>query len=158
MSIRSATVNDAPAIARLLAQLGYPDTEAFLGANLQELLADPMELLLVWAEDNPTPLHSSAAGLRSGNPASTIAGFLSADLSIYPELKGRVATIKAFAVDETVRSKGIGRKLEAELTRLATEKGCDRIIVHCAERRIQAHQFYYRQGYTEDPKYLIKKI
>jgi GNAT superfamily N-acetyltransferase len=139
MRIRSATVNDAPAIARLLAQLGYPDTEAFLGANLQELLADPRELLLVWAEE-------------------TVAGFLSADLSIYPELKGRVATIKAFAVDETVRSKGIGRKLEAELTRLATEKGCDRIIVHCAERRTQAHQFYYRQGYTEDPKYLIKKI
>ena len=140
MSIRLANIVDAPAIARLLTQLGYPDTEAFLPDHLAEMIADPREALLVWIDK------------------TTIMGFLSMDFSIYPPIKGKVATIKALVIAETSRGQGAGRQLEAEATRLAIEKGCDRIIVHCAERRTEAHQFYYRQGYKEDPKYLIKKL
>ena len=138
--IRLATPGDTPAISRLLTQLGYPGSDAFLERHLLEMLADPRETLLVWSE------------------TATVAGFLSMDFSIYPSLKGPVATIKAFAVDENARSQGIGARLEAEATRLAREKGCDRIIVHCHTRRIRAHEFYARQGYEESPKYLVKKL
>ena len=140
MGIRLATLNDVQDISRLLTQLGYPGTEAFLATNLAEMLPDPRELLLVWAE------------------SGAILGFLSADFSIYPELNGKVATIKAFAIDENARSRGIGRQMEIELTRRAGENGCNRIIVHCAERRTRAHGFYFRQGFEESPKYLIKKL
>jgi len=140
MGIRLANIADATGISRLLTQLEYPGTEAFLGANLEEMIPDPRELLLVWAEGD------------------SITGFLSADFSIYPQLNGRIAHIKALAVDQGARSKGIGRQLEAELTRRAWEKGCVAIIVHCHTRRTRAHEFYYRQGFEESPKYLIKKL
>lgn len=140
MSIRIATVNDAGDIARLLTQLGYPGTEPFIGDHLQKMLSNPQELLLVWADGD------------------RVTGFLSMDYSTYPALQGPVATIKSFAVDENARSQGIGSLLEAEATRRAKERGCHRIIVHCAERRTRAHEFYYRQGFVEDPKYLIKKL
>ena len=138
--IRLAQAADAPAISRLLTQLGYPDTEAFISHHLKNMLADPREVPLVWADDG------------------AVIGFLSMDFSIYPSLGGPVATIKAFAVDENARNRSIGAQLEAEATRRAKEKGCDRIIVHCAERRTRAHTFYYRQGYEESPKYLIKRL
>lgn len=138
--IRLAQPADAPSLTRLLTQLGYPGTKDFIAGHLASLLADPREVLLVWAEGD------------------TITGFLSMDFSIYPPIKGLVATIKAFAVDEHARNRGVGAQLEAEATRRATERGCDRIVVHCAERRTRAHEFYYRQGYEEDPKYLIKRL
>jgi GNAT superfamily N-acetyltransferase len=140
MPIRLAALADAPGIARLLTQLGYPGTEAFLAANLEKMLADPNEVPLVWADE------------------SSIAGFLSMSFSVYPGVRGPVVTIKSFTVDENARSRGIGAQLEAEVTRRAREKGCDRIILHCAERRTRAHEFYYRQGYVESPKYLIKRL
>ena len=142
--IRLATAADASGITRLLTQLEYPGTEAFLGSNLEEMLPDPRELLLVWAD--------AARGTER------ITGFLSADFSIYPQLKGRIALIKALAVDENARSAGIGRQLEAELARDAREKGCVAVIVHCHTRRTRAHEFYYRQGFEESPKYLIKRL
>ena len=138
--IRLATPNDTLAISRLLTQLDYPGTDAFLERHLQEMLSDPREIPLVWADHD------------------TITGFLSMDFSIYPSLRGPVATMKAFAVDQNARSRGIGARLEAEATRLATEKGCDRIIVHCHTRRNRAHEFYGRQGYVESPKYLVKML
>jgi len=140
MSIRIAHIADAPAISRLLTQLGYPGTEPFIEANLREILPDPREVALVWADN------------------ATVLGFLSLEFSIYPEIRGRLATIKCFVVDENARSRGIGQQLEAEITRLAREKGCDRIVVHCAARRTLAHEFYYRRGYEESPKYLVKSL
>lgn len=140
MGIRLATLNDAPGISRLLTQLGYPGTDTFVEANLREILPNPRDVALVWADDD------------------AITGFLSMEFSIYPELKDPVATIKAFVVDDNARSRGIGARLESEITRQAKEKGCGRIVVHCAARRTRAHEFYLRRGYEEDPKYLIKRL
>lgn len=151
--IRLATAADASGICRLLTQLEYPGTEAFLGANLEAMLPDPRELLLVWSEPG-----SNGSSDPTMPPGRSITGFLSADFSIYPQLKGRIALIKALAVDEGARSQGIGRLLEAELTRRARAKGCVAVIVHCHTRRTRAHEFYYRQGFEESPKYLIKRL
>ena len=54
------------------------------------------------------------------------------------------------------RGSGVGRALEEAAAALALGRGCDRIEVHCHERRADAHRFYYRQGYEESPKYLMK--
>ncbi|AHB70531.1 hypothetical protein P262_03037 [Cronobacter malonaticus] len=61
-------------------------------------------------------------------------------------------------MSSNARSKGIGRLLESEGETLARARGCDRIEVHCHSRRSDAHRFYYRQGYTESPKYLCKSL
>lgn len=73
-------------------------------------------------------------------------------------LKGDFARISYLAVDDAYRSKGIGKLLEEYCTSLAIERNCDRIELHCHERRTAAHKFYSRQGYSESPKYLLKKL
>lgn len=147
--IRRATPADAPGISRLLTQLDYPGTEHFLPAKLSAMLADPAGILLVWAEPSPP---------SATEPGGAVLGFLSLHFIPQIALKGDFARISYFAVDETARSKGIGRQLEAEATRLAKERGCALLEVHCHTRRTRAHEFYGRQGYEESPKYLIKRL
>jgi hypothetical protein len=52
----------------------------------------------------------------------------------------------------------VGCALEAHCRKLAEERGCDRIEVHCHERRTRAHRFYFGLGYREVPKYLVRSL
>ncbi len=140
LQIRDATVADAAEITSLLASLGYPDTEPFIGQRIQTLLSHPDARLLV-AEQQ---------------------GQLCAVLSLHfiPQLAlaGDFCRISYFCIGEGVRGQGIGALLEVRATELARARGCDRIEVHCHSRRTDAHRFYARQGYTESPKYLMKSV
>jgi GNAT superfamily N-acetyltransferase len=140
MPIRRAILSDAAGISRLLTQLEYPGTEDFLANRLQHMLEDPAETLLVWAQDQ------------------TILGFLSLHFIPQIALRGDFARISYFTVDDSARSLGIGRKLEEMATRLAKERDCALMEVHCHTRRTRAHEFYARQGWVESPKYLIKRL
>lgn len=153
--IRFARHTDWPGISRLLDQLDYPGTGQFLAARLKQLLADPAEIVLVW-EDAPPPVGAAAQGA----PAEPllIQGLLSLHFIPQIALPGDFARISYFAVDTDARSAGIGRALEEHATRLARERGCELIEVHCHTRRTRAHAFYFRQGYEESPKYLIKRL
>jgi GNAT superfamily N-acetyltransferase len=139
MSIRRAQISDWQRIARLLDQLEYPGTEAFIEGRLATMLADPAEIILVWDE-------------------SGILGFLSLHFIPQIALPGDFARISYFAVDENARSLGIGLQLEEAATRLARERGCTLMEVHCHSRRTRAHEFYRRQGWEESPKYLVKRL
>ncbi|ELY4032601.1 GNAT family N-acetyltransferase [Cronobacter sakazakii] len=135
ITTRTATPADATAISALLTELDYPDTAHFIDQRLAELLAHPDERVLVAEEDG------------------ALLGVLS--LHFIPQL---ALSISYFCVSSNARSKGIGRLLESEGEALARARGCDRIEVHCHSRRSDAHRFYYRQGYTESPKYLCKSL
>jgi len=87
-----------------------------------------------------------------------VVGFIAFDFIPQLTTRGDFARISCFAVDENVRGKGIGNMLEEHFTKLAIERKCDRIEVHCHLRRVGAHRFYERQGYTESPKYFIKML
>jgi GNAT superfamily N-acetyltransferase len=150
MSIRRARIDDWESIAHLLDQLEYPGTEAFLEAKLAVMLDDPAEVLLVWDETVPDSTANVA-------PPS-ILGFLSLHFIPQIALRGDFARISYFAVDENARSLGIGRQLEEAASRLARERGCALLEVHCHSRRGRAHEFYRRQGWEESPKYLIKRL
>ncbi|KRF58279.1 GNAT family acetyltransferase [Bacillus sp. Soil768D1] len=140
MGIRTAKVDDWKAISKLLDQLDYPDTETFIKEKIEKLLIHPDEELLVYEDDE------------------RVIAFIS--LHYIPQLavKGDFARISYFAVDTTIRSKGIGRKIEEFCSDLAIKRNCDRIEVHCHTRRIDAHRFYSRQGFTESPKYFMKLL
>ncbi len=140
MNIRNATLADHPTISNLLSQLGYPGTESFLPGNLERMLSQPNSHLLVYDLDGQ------------------VAGFIAFDFLTQLVVKGDFARISCFAVDENVRGKGVGKDLEEHFTNMARERNCDRIEVHCHSRRVDAHRFYYRQGYHESPKYLIKSL
>ena len=87
-----------------------------------------------------------------------VVGFVS--LHFIPQLgvKGDFCRISYFCVDRQSRSVGIGKQLEAAIVEAAKQRQCDRIEVHCHARRNRAHGFYARQGYSEDPKYLLKRL
>ena len=140
MSIRNAVVGDWKEIAVLLDQLEYPGSAHFLERKISTMIEDPKERLLVYEEDG------------------RILGFVSLHFIPQIALEGDFARISYFAVDAAARSGGIGRQLEEYCTRLAWEKGCHLIEVHCHTRRDRAHAFYARQGYEESPKYLIKRL
>jgi len=140
MSIRKATLADHSAICKLLEQLGYPGTESYLPRNLEVMLNQSLSTVLVYDMDGE------------------VAGFIAFDFIPQLTTRGDYARISCFAVDENARGKGIGNELEEHFAKLATERKCDRIEVHCHLRRIDAHRFYERQGYEESPKYFIKML
>lgn len=140
MQIRLAEVGDHGAIAALLTDLGYPVTEPFLAQSIQRQLDHPDAALFV-AVDQLLPV-----------------GVIS--LNFIPQLAraGDFCRISYFCVSPEVRGQGVGAALEAYACELARARGCDRIEVHCHSSRDRAHQFYYRQGYAESPKYLVKSL
>ena len=140
MGIRKAKISDWKDISRLLVQLGYPGTEPFMEDKLERLLRHPDEEVLVYEYEG------EAVGIISLHFIPQIA------------LEGDFARISYFVIDEAMRQKGIGREIESYCVELANARKCDRIEVHSHARRTGAHAFYDRQGYTESPKYLIKKL
>ena len=144
--IRKAKVSDWPQIRLLLDQLEYKGTEGFLEARIERLVNDPDEALLVYEED------------LAGGKEAKILGFISLHFIPQIALEGDFARISYFAVHERARGGGIGQALEEHCMELARERGCSLIEVHCHTRRERAHVFYFRQGYEESPKYLIKRL
>lgn len=140
MSIRNAMLSDAKTIQDLLRQLDYPTTDRFIEEKLPLLLNHPDHSLIVYEKQG------------------RVVGMISIHFIPQIALAGDFANICYFAVDENVRSEGVGAKLEAYCTQLAKERKCDRIFVHCHIRREDAHRFYNRQDYQESPKYLMKQI
>ncbi|MBR8657429.1 GNAT family N-acetyltransferase [Achromobacter sp. Marseille-Q0513] len=140
MRIRDAEIKDGAAIAALLGELGYPGTEDFSADKIARIVAHPdARLLVAQAEDGG------------------VLGFIGLHFIVQLALPGDFCRITYFCVGEAARGLGVGRELEETAARLARERGCDRIEVHCHERRVDAHRFYYRQGYEESPKYLMKR-
>lgn len=140
MAIRSATLADHPAISNLLTQLGYSGTDDYLPKNLERMLGQPSSQVLVYEDEGE------------------VAGFIAIDFLTQLVVKGDFIRISCFSVDENARGKGIGKALEDYITGLGKERNADRIEVHCHTRRTDAHRFYYRQGYSESPKYLMKSL
>jgi GNAT superfamily N-acetyltransferase len=140
MAIRKAGAKDKGRIGELLHQLGYPNTESFLERKMKTIEANPNSELFVYEND------------------LKIVALISIDFIPQLALEGDFARISYLAVDEAIRSNGIGRALEELCVKLATERKCDRIELHCDQKRIDAHRFYYRQGYIESSKYLMKKL
>lgn len=138
--IRPATVEDAHVIEKLLAELGYADTSSFISTRINELLEHPDAMLFLYELE--------------GFPVALLS------LHIIPQIAlfGSFLRISYFIVEENARSLKIGSELEAFATHIAQEKGCDRIEVHCHERRKDAHRFYEQHGYVESSKYYVKQI
>ena len=139
-TLREAEIADAPEIVNLLAELDYPGTSHFIHERIAQLLKHPDEKLLVSIENEK------------------VSGVLSLHFIPQLALPGDFCRISYFCVDPDTRGSGTGKALEERAVEIARERGCDRIEVHCHARRTEAHRFYFRQGYSESPKYLYKSI
>jgi GNAT superfamily N-acetyltransferase len=127
-------------IAALLDDLGYPVDLHFLTHSIQRQLDHNDAVLLVAVVEN------------------TVVGVISLHFIPQLALPGDFCRISYLCVSPAARGQGIGTALEERAYELAQERGCDRMEVHSHSRRVDAHRFYTRQGYTESPKYLVKSV
>ncbi|MGH8791715.1 MAG: GNAT family N-acetyltransferase [Stackebrandtia sp.] len=130
-AVRNATRRDAPRIAKLVTQLGYPVDAQGAGARLRRWLDAPQSRLLLAESD----------GVVSGLAAWHLLPHLEHD--------GWWARLAALVVDDDWRGKGVGRLLVKTVEAEAAERGCTLIEVTSSRERTGAHAFYRMLGYRD---------
>ena len=126
--VRLATASDAPAVARLSAEWGYPTSEALALTRLERVLSSPSHVVLV-AEVDDTP-----------------AGWASAEVRLSLGSDPRVE-ITGLVVAAEFRRTGIGRLLVAHVEQWTAEKRCRELFLRSNVARAEAHPFYECLGY-----------
>ena len=66
--------------------------------------------------------------------------------------------IDAFVVDETIRSKGVGKKLLDWLEALAAKEKCNMVVMDTYVTNTASHKFYHREGYVIAGYHFLKRI
>jgi N-acetylglutamate synthase-like GNAT family acetyltransferase len=139
-TIRSACAADAPALARLVAQLGYPTSADALARRVDRLAESAADRLVVAELD------------------SEVVGLAGLHVSLAVEYDEPAAKLSAIVVDERYRRRGIGEALVAAEEEEARRRGCRLVFLTTAERRGDAHDFYRKLGYEETGRRFAKWI
>ena len=138
--VRTATPNDAPALAPLLGELGYPVDGATLVDRMNRLVGREDDTVLI-AED-----ERGALGLLA--------------LHVFPLLAYDcdVGMIMALVVTERARGTGVGRRLIDRAEDVARSAGASRLLVTTHNRRADAHTFYERLGFEFTGRRYVRPI
>lgn len=128
MLLRAARLDDAPAIAALATQLGYPSRPEETEARLRDVMERPDSAVLVAEEEGRA------------------AGWLQVVGTHYIDSEP-FALITGLVVDETLRSRGIGAALVETAVNWAARHGYGTIRVRSNVMRERAHAFYERLGF-----------
>ena len=129
MKIRAARAADAPALAKLILNLGYPSTAHEL----------PPRLMLVEGQGDTVLVAEDDAGQDVGFSALHL-------MRLFHQRKP-LGYITAFVTDPAAQRTGVGRRLLEASEVWARERGCYRLTVTSAEQRAGAHDFYAACGY-----------
>jgi GNAT superfamily N-acetyltransferase len=140
MDVRPATVDDAAAIAPLLAELGYPTEREEVRTRLARIVAGAATGVLLVALD--------------GAPAALIAYQLIEHLE-RPRPTCRITTLVT-APDH--RRRGAAATLLAAVEAVARETGCERLEVTTRPDRDDALAFYLDAGFEERPRRLVRSV
>jgi GNAT superfamily N-acetyltransferase len=127
--IRSAAIADAPRLAALAVQLGYPVDGEEAAGRVAVILENPdTDLFAALAADDE------------------VIGWLQVELkrSLISPL---AAQVMALVVDEQRRGAGAGAALLAQAEAWAVGRGCIEMLVATRVTRERAHGFYRRNGY-----------
>jgi len=137
---RDAVEADAPALARLSGQLGYPVTERQVMERLSRV-TDPRQARVIVAVDESNQVI-----------AWTTARIVE---HIHSE---EHAEISGFVVDENKRGRGVGKLLMGEVERWARERHMPFICLNANVTRTGAHRFYRSLGFNATKQsYVFKK-
>ena len=140
LTIRPAVAADAPAIARMLDQLGYPTEASEIPKRLERLAERPGTTVFV-AE-------------QRGAPVGVVTVHLFASL----HTSEPVAWLTALVVDETARGTGVGSALVQRAEEWAARHGASRLALTSALRRTEAHEFYKTRDYVHTGVRLAKEL
>ena len=129
--IRRAQLGDAPEMARLAAQLGYPMTVAEMAERLAVLLPNARHCIAVAASG-----ERLLARVHIEHRSSIEAGDR--------------AEIMGLVVDSSARRRGLGRELVEYAEAWGSSRGLAFLTVRSNAARELSHPFYAALGYTRD--------
>ncbi len=140
VDLRPATPDDAPRIATLLSDEGYPAGPSDIVSRL-ERFAPPDSHVIVAALDGE------------------VLGFVALHILLRFEHADRISRVLALVVDPGVRERGIGRLLMAEAERVAREHGAVFVELTAGHHRPDARRLYESLGYDSTvTTYLRKRL
>lgn len=128
-AVRAAQLCDCEGMAELAGQLGYECTGEEVRRRLSHM-QDASQYSIFVAE----------------LPGGQIAGWIGAYLFRSIET-GSCAEINGLVVDQSIRSRGIGKTLLDAAEGWALSIGCNAISVRSNSKRDRAHRFYTNNGY-----------
>ncbi|MBD8900390.1 GNAT family N-acetyltransferase [Rhodanobacter sp. DHG33] len=127
-ALREANIDDAPEIARLAGELGYPAGADVMRARLQAVSLLPRQRIVVAQGDG-------------------LLGWVALERR-YTLESGEFVEIVGLVVDASTRGKGVGRALVADAEEWACAQGFGSIGVRSNVAREGSHPFYERLGYS----------
>jgi GNAT superfamily N-acetyltransferase len=130
LTLRPARLTDAPALANLATQLGYPSSPGQVEERMTTVLDDPKHLILA----------AVSGGAVVGWAHAYVCCLVESDT--FAELGGLV-------VGESHRGKGVGAKLLEKVEEWARQKGCSAVSARSNVIRHEAHKFYAGRGYDQ---------
>lgn len=139
--IRSARLDDSPALATLSGQLGYPTTAAKLEARLPRYIdSDERRVFVAESEDR-------------------VIGWTSIEIVDHFYIE-KFAEISGFVVNTAHRGQGVGHALMAEAERWTAEQGLAGLRLKTNIIRTEAHHFYESMGFerTKTQYTYVKKL
>jgi GNAT superfamily N-acetyltransferase len=128
--IRPAVVGDAAELARLSGQLGYPVASEVLAERVGRTLVRSDQLVMV------------------AHVNGKLCGWLQAHSAEIIESGFRVEIV-GLIVDESVRRRGVGRRLVREAENWATSLGAQAVVVRTNIVRAESQMFYSALGYRQ---------
>src|SRR5271156_2905109 len=134
VTVRRARMGDAPRIAKLCGELGYPSTAAKVARRLRAM----------------KPASHHAVFVAATN-ADGVVGWLHISISHVLESDTR-AELNGLIVSESQRSLGAGAQLLAFAEAWAKQRKCKEVNLRSNVIRERAHRFYLREGYEHYKK------
>ena len=130
VAIRPPCDADAPSLADLSGQLGYPVAAEEMRERMATVATNDHAVVLVATDAADRPIGWVHVELKR-----TLVAPLTAQ-------------VMGLVVDEAVRSAGIGKELLAAAEAWALARGRHRMVVGTRITRERAHRFYQREGYA----------
>jgi len=140
VTVREAILDDAPELAPLLGELGYPVASSDLVARMRRMLGRDDQKVLIAERDG------RALGLLA--------------LHVFPVLAydRDLAMIMALVVTQQARGLGVGRSLIDSAEAIGKSLGASRLMVTTHVRRAGAHAFYERLGFEFTGRRYVRSI
>jgi N-acetylglutamate synthase-like GNAT family acetyltransferase len=136
MTIRPARLEDAPAVAELGTQLGYPTTSEQAATRLRDLLGRADHAVLVAEEEGAVIGWAHVAGMRQ-------------------VVNDPFAELLALIVDGTRRGQGTGAALVEAVSDWAAQNGFQTLRVRSNVVRERTHRFYDRLGFERTKSQVV---
>jgi ribosomal protein S18 acetylase RimI-like enzyme len=140
VKIRDATSADAPAVAALLSELGYPSDGGQVSSRLERLI------------------ESDHAGVFVVEDGEEVVALLAFHLIELLERAQQTCRITALITIDAYRRRGAATALLNALRDRAQERGCERLEVTTKPEREEALAFYRDHGFEERPRRLVSYL